>query len=243
MESKNIILFVTDLHGDVSVYEELFRLGAGMNVKAIIIGGDITPFMMGTGEENIAIQRDFIKTYLIPRISKFKKDHKKVVFLMFGNDDFKVNYDLLIQAEKKGVLKLLHQGIHKLNDWTLRGYSFVNPTPFFIKDWERKEKDIEKDLKEIENQCAEKSLIVFHAPPINTNLDIIYTGEHVGSKSIRKFIEKAQPTMTLHGHIHESPEISGNTMDKIGETICINPGNAKIILIDLDNPKNIIFTK
>ncbi len=30
--------------------------------------------------------------------------------------------------------------------------------------------------------------------------------------------------MTLHGHIHESPEVSGAYTDRIAETLCINPG-------------------
>ncbi len=44
--------------------------------------------------------------------------------------------------------------------------------------------------------------------------------EHVGSKSVRKFEEKYQPLMGLHGHIHES-----YASDKLGRTIVVNPGS------------------
>jgi hypothetical protein len=33
-----------------------------------------------------------------------------------------------------------------------------------------------------------------------------------------------QPLVTLHGHIHEAPEISGAYMDRLGDTVMINPG-------------------
>jgi uncharacterized protein len=32
--------------------------------------------------------------------------------------------------------------------------------------------------------------------------------------------------LTLHGHIHESPELSGSYFDRIGETVSINPGQS-----------------
>ncbi|HXQ36037.1 MAG TPA: hypothetical protein VN843_18620, partial [Anaerolineales bacterium] len=42
----------------------------------------------------------------------------------------------------------------------------------------------------------------------------------VGSKAVRKAIEKYQPLLSLHGHIHES-----RSAQKIGKTMCINPGS------------------
>jgi Icc-related predicted phosphoesterase len=41
---------------------------------------------------------------------------------------------------------------------------------------------------------------------------------------MKTFIEKNQPLLTLHGHIHESPQLSGTFCDRIGETLSINPG-------------------
>ena len=70
----------------------------------------------------------------------------------------------------------------------------------------------------------EKTVYVMHAPPFRTNLDVLYDGRSVGSRAIRQFIETNQPYLTLHGHIHESPSRSGSYWDKIGNTVCINPG-------------------
>ncbi len=45
---------------------------------------------------------------------------------------------------------------------------------------------------------------------------------HVGSIAIQRFIEKKQPYLTLHGHIHESTRLTGNWQEKIGNTFCFN---------------------
>ena len=72
----------------------------------------------------------------------------------------------------------------------------------------------------------EQTVYVMHAPPFRTNLDVLYDGRSVGSRAIRQFIQKNQPYLTLHGHIHEAPSRSGSYWDRIGNTVCINPGQA-----------------
>jgi Icc-related predicted phosphoesterase len=57
-------------------------------------------------------------------------------------------------------------------------------------------------------------------------LDLIQGEKSAGSRSIKTFIERNQPLLTLHGHIHESPEISGAYIDRIGETLSVNPGQS-----------------
>ena len=72
--------------------------------------------------------------------------------------------------------------------------------------------------------CRKRTIYIMHSPPFGTRLDLIQGGKPAGSRSIKTFIEKNQPFLTLHGHIHESPELSGAYMDRIGETLSINPG-------------------
>ena len=69
-----------------------------------------------------------------------------------------------------------------------------------------------------------KAIYIMHSPPLGTKLDLIQGGNPAGSRSIKVFIEEHQPYLTLHGHIHESPELSGTYFDRIGETFSINPG-------------------
>ena len=81
----------------------------------------------------------------------------------------------------------------------------------------------------------ESAFFNLHEPPFQTKLDeaplldselnpIIRGGSTVmvpvGSKAVRKVIEKYKPFISLHGHIHESAGCM-----KIGPTHCVNPGS------------------
>jgi len=51
---------------------------------------------------------------------------------------------------------------------------------------------------------------------------------HAGSVGIRDFIRRwsleGKLMASFHGHIHESPARSGSIVSKIGNVLCINPG-------------------
>jgi Icc-related predicted phosphoesterase len=87
---------------------------------------------------------------------------------------------------------------------------------------------IENDLQELSKGIDRPFIFVSHSPPFNTPLDVIYNGNHVGSMSIRKFIDKWSKKRLLiaafHGHIHESPERSGSIQTTIAGALCFNPG-------------------
>ncbi|MFQ5648164.1 MAG: metallophosphoesterase [Candidatus Aenigmatarchaeota archaeon] len=221
-------IYATDLHGNEELYKKLFKLAEKEGVKYILIGGDISPGF------DIQQQRDFLEGWLVPNIEKFRSVHEKEVFIMMGNDDFGINMDVLEKAEKKGILKIAHNKVHKVDGKLLVGYSFIAPTPFFIKDWERLEQDIKKGLaKWAKKADPKKSIWMFHVPPYNTKLDVLYNGEHAGSVGIKWFIEEHQPLLTLHGHIHESPDMSGAWKESFGKTVSINPGNGRCVVFDL----------
>jgi len=113
---------------------------------------------------------------------------------------------------------------------------WVNPSPWNTAREEEDEK-LEARLEKYISQLNDpKSAIFnFHAPPYQSKLDeaplldddlnpVIQGGRvvmvPVGSKAVRKMIEKYQPFLGLHGHIHEA---SGSI--KIGKTYCVNPGS------------------
>jgi Icc-related predicted phosphoesterase len=70
----------------------------------------------------------------------------------------------------------------------------------------------------------ERAVFVCHAPPQGTGLGNISTDADVGSAAVRAWIEKYQPLLTLHGHIHESCRITGTDTVEIGRTIVHQPG-------------------
>lgn len=116
-------------------------------------------------------------------------------------------------------------------------YGWTNPTPWHTyrecSDEQVGEK-IEELIPQIKNM--ENAVFCFHCPPYDSIIDeapllkedltyVAYTGGEplrgaVGCKSVREAIEKYQPLLGLHGHIHES---AGSL--KIGRTYCINPGS------------------
>lgn len=59
---------------------------------------------------------------------------------------------------------------------------------------------------------------LFHQPPYGTVNDRV-VARHVGSRSIRTFIEEFQPLVCFTGHIHE-----GRGVDRIGKSCIANPG-------------------
>lgn len=69
-----------------------------------------------------------------------------------------------------------------------------------------------------------QSVYVIHMPPSMLGLDTCANGSEVGSKAIYNFLERNQPLLSLHGHIHESPETSGKWHAQLGNTLCIQPG-------------------
>lgn len=86
-----------------------------------------------------------------------------------------------------------------------------------------------------------RTIYVFHTPPSETSLDVIYDRVHVGSVAVRKFIEKYQPPLTLHGHIHETVDMTGEYKTQIGNTWCMSAGNDNedsklaVLVFDTDN--------
>jgi Icc-related predicted phosphoesterase len=77
-----------------------------------------------------------------------------------------------------------------------------------------------------------KGILLFHAPPYDTDLDRAALDSryvdhapidvHVGSIAIRRFIERQQPSVTLHGHVHESARLTGSWRTTIGATHCLS---------------------
>jgi len=87
---------------------------------------------------------------------------------------------------------------------------------------------IESDLNRLAQKIDRPFIFVAHSPPYQTPLDVLDNGLHVGSVSIRRFIEawsaRGLMVASLHGHIHGAPNRSGRVHTSIENTLCINPG-------------------
>ncbi|MFH1279142.1 MAG: metallophosphoesterase [Candidatus Eisenbacteria bacterium] len=112
---------------------------------------------------------------------------------------------------------------------------------------------IAADLEELAAMSPpERTLFLFHSPPYKTALDrAALDGRmvdhapldvHVGSVAIARFIEEKQPRVTLHGHVHEAPRLSGRWRERIGETHaftgCHDGRGIGLVRFDPDRPED-----
>jgi len=122
------------------------------------------------------------------------------------------------------------------DDHELVGLSYANMTPWHCaRDVE--EEVLQQRLTDLARllEAPERAVMAIHVPPydsgldvcpeLDENLQIVHRGgqvlmKPVGSTAVRQAIEKIQPLLSLHGHIHEAP---GHT--RIGRTLCINAGS------------------
>jgi Icc-related predicted phosphoesterase len=103
----------------------------------------------------------------------------------------------------------------------------VYSTP--VSDRRKRYRTIQRDLEQLaaEDDLGE-SIFLFHTPPYDTALDRAAVDglmvdrapldAHVGSIAVRRFIDRRQPMITLHGHIHESARLTGKWREVIGRT-------------------------
>jgi len=248
-------IFVTDLHGRDKLFKKLFEIIEKEKPDAVFIGGDLLP-----NQFSIKISmEEFLERNLFSKINDIKsKISKKIVFfVIMGNDDPRIFEKIFKEKDKEGVIKYVHFKTVNLGKLFVTGYSYVPPTPFQLKDWERYdvsrfvdvgaispesgmrtvkvEKDeivystISEDIKKLTKKApVEKTIFLFHSPPYKSNLDrASLDGKkvdhapmdvNVGSIAIQRFIEKKQPLITLHGHVHESARLTGNWVEKKGNT-------------------------
>ena len=104
------------------------------------------------------------------------------------------------------------------------GFEDVPDWPTQARSWPT----IEEELDRLPSpRKPETAIYVIHMPPANLGLDVCGRGDAVGSETVYRFIERRQPLLTLHGHIHESPDVSGIWRARLGRAWCIQPGQMR----------------
>ncbi|HSZ03682.1 MAG TPA: hypothetical protein VK778_00630 [Solirubrobacteraceae bacterium] len=157
------------------------------------------------------------------------------LYVNCGNDD-PFSLDQII--EDSAAATFLEGRVVPIDDSRfVASLGFANQTPW----------DCPRDIPEselasrmdatLEGWSEEQGTLIFncHCPPydsgldtaqqLNPDLSIVTEGGQpvagpVGSTAVREAIEKYRPTLSLHGHIHESKAAT-----RIGPTLAINPGS------------------
>lgn len=155
-------------------------------------------------------------------------------FVTPGNDD---RFEMDAILEKCSVLTNPEGKVVYIDEYhEMASTGFSNMTP-----WKCPRDITEEELqKKIDDMCSQvremdTCIFNFHVPPINTKLDdapkldenlkvVAIMGNPImapaGSSAVRNAIQRYQPLLGLHGHIHESKNV-----DTIGKTFIINPGS------------------
>ncbi len=150
-----------------------------------------------------------------------------------GNDD-PVEIDEVLARNER--VECPERELCDLGPAVLASIGDVTPTP-----WDTEREYPEEELGEriaamMDRVEPGRSTVAnFHNPPYGSGLDtapeldknlkpVLHGGRPsfipVGSRAVREAIKRYQPTVGLHGHIHES-----RGAQKIGKTLCLNPGS------------------
>jgi Icc-related predicted phosphoesterase len=156
------------------------------------------------------------------------------LYVMLGNDDEPRLREVL--ASSRFGVDPEEVTVDLGEDWQMISCGHANPTPW-DSPRELPEDELEAHLEQLIAGADDIGRTVFnlHVPPIRTAIDrapaldetlkpIVRGGTvtmtAAGSQAVRNVIERHQPPLGLHGHIHES-----RGAVKVGKTVCINPGS------------------
>ena len=152
-----------------------------------------------------------------------------------GNDD-RFEIDGVLNGDGPTVVNP-ENSVVKVGEYEMITLGYANPTP-----WKSPREVSEDELGQMIESLAgrledpARSIFNLHVPPYGTEIDrapavdeeFRYVKQGLGavkmisagSTAVRSSIEKHQPLVGLHGHIHESKGFV-----KIGRTLCLNPGS------------------
>ena len=156
-----------------------------------------------------------------------------------GNDDVDEVMAAMDRADARAFVACERKVVPLDDEHVMVSMPYVNPTPWNTPR-EAPEPELAARIETIAGDLPDHGKVIFnfHAPPIDSTLDtcprldgttdppsqIAVAGQPVlygaGSSSVRAAIERYQPMLGLHGHIHESQAAA-----RLGRTLCVNPGS------------------
>ena len=198
------ILVISCLHNDVENMMTLSDRLQNRKFDVVVCPGDFTDFKLPPGFTRLDL------TKLV--IEELKLLAKNVVAVPGSWDK-----DIIGVLDKE---KVSVHGKGKIIDG-VGFYGFGGARTPFNTPFEPSEEEIENGLKNAYFQVvgADVKIQVTHMPPVDTRADIIFSGAHVGSNVVRKFIEEKKPAAAICAHIHEARGV-----DTLDRTKIVNSG-------------------
>lgn len=156
-----------------------------------------------------------------------------------GNDDLLEVMEALPRDGTRSFVACEDRVVSLDDDHVMVSLPYVNPTPWATPR-EAPEDELATMIDRVTGGLTDFGHVVFnfHAPPKDSTLDtcpmldwttdppsqVVRGGQPVpygaGSTAVRAAIERHQPLLGLHGHIHEAQAAA-----RIGRTVCLNPGS------------------
>ncbi|MCS7099035.1 MAG: metallophosphoesterase [Sulfolobales archaeon] len=192
------VLLLSDVHGRVSVLKNLVKSGS---YDLALVAGDVSNYAGGAYREVLEVLSQNLPLSIVvpgnvdpPDIAKLNLKNVLVIHKQI--------------VEASGLYVAGVGGGIGFSFWKIPYLTDVQIGEFI--------RGIEEALR---SRSAALHVLLTHTPPEGSGLDRVYSGEYVGSRKIREFIETYEPVLHLCGHIHE-----GRGIVRIGRTVAVNPG-------------------
>jgi len=172
-------LLFSDIHCDTASCEKIVQ--KARTADFLIGAGDYALFKKGLQQTIDALSIVKIPAILVP-----------------GNHE---SYTELVEACRRlENFHVLHGGSTEINGVTFVGIGCGIPTTPFV-PWSV---DLsEEDAKGFLLYPDRQFVFISHSPPFGC-LDKMYNDQHIGSNTIRSYIEQTRPSFVVCGHIHEN---------------------------------------
>ncbi len=218
----------------------------------------VTPERLHQLDQDAAVRADTFRHVMLEGVERWMNLASEKLsgtgvrcFVSPGNDD---EFEVDDVVRKSDFVELGEGRMIDIDGFTMISSGWSNPTPWNTHREESEEKLGER-IDAMAKQVPDMSKAIFnlHCPPYRSGLDeapaidadlkLLHGGRAlrpVGSKAVRDAIDRYQPLLSLHGHIHESKGAV-----KLGKTLAINPGSAyeegmlMAAIIQLDAKKGI----
>lgn len=195
------LLLFSDLHCDTAQAAELVRMAQGVDVA--IGAGDF-----GNGRRGVSLCIDVLKrmpcdTVVVP-----------------GNNESFAELQAACRGWERGhVLHGTGVTIQSVPFFGLGGSIPVTPFGEWSYDF------TEEEAATLLIACPPQAILVSHSPPYRV-LDRASNGKHLGSTTVREFIDTHAPRLVVCGHIHAC----GGYEMTVGPTRVVNAGPTGIVV-------------
>lgn len=195
--ANDLCFFVSDLHGKQDRYRNLMEAVRREKPALVLLGGDLLP------HPRVSEFDDFLLEYLLPQLDELRQrmgEDYPCIGLILGNDDARCFETSAQEGDEQGYWHYLHMRSLDFGPWQIYGYSYVPPTPFLLKDWERYDVSrfvdpgcipptegkrtidipqdeaeyatIQQDLERMTSgRDLSSAIFLFHSPPYKSKLD------------------------------------------------------------------------